>query len=65
MNIGFGQINYANEELKPPYMIWERSEGESFGLSIADFSTLNKPVIASKIGNNKGDFRHVELLGDK
>ncbi len=46
-------------------MIWGRSEGETFGLSIAEFSTLNKPIIASKIGHNKGDFRHVELLGDK
>lgn len=43
-------------------MLWARSDGETFGLSIAEFSTLNKPVIATK---NVTDKAHVHLLGDK
>jgi len=42
-------------------MLWARSGGESFGLSIAEFSIKNKPVIATKIG----DRAHVDFLGDK
>lgn len=42
-------------------MLWARSGGETFGLAIAEFSTLNKPVIAAPIG----DLAHVHLLGDK
>ena len=30
-------------------MIWARSDGETFGLSIAEFSICNKPVIAANI----------------
>ena len=42
-------------------MIWARSDGETFGLAIGEFSTLNKPVIAIKCG-----FRaHVNILGNK
>jgi hypothetical protein len=43
-------------------MLWARSEGETFGLSIAEFSTLNKPVIATQ---NVEDKAHVDLLGNK
>ena len=42
-------------------MLWARSEGETFGLSIGEFSTLNKPVIVMDIG----DRAHVHLLKDK
>lgn len=42
-------------------MIWARSDGETFGLAIAEFSIKNKPVIVTKVG----DLAHVELLGDK
>jgi hypothetical protein len=42
-------------------MLHARSDGETFGLAIAEFSTLNKPVIAMKIG----DLSHVHLLGEK
>ena len=41
-------------------MIWARSDGETFGLSIAEFSIRNKPIIATKIG----DLAHVLLLKD-
>jgi hypothetical protein len=41
-------------------MLWARQEGETFGIAIGEFSTLNKPVIAMKIG----DLSHVHLLGD-
>ena len=42
-------------------MLWARSDGETFGLSIAEFSVLNKPVLATNIG----DSAHVYYLGDK
>ena len=44
-------------------MIWGRSEGETFGLAIAEFSVKNKPVIATK--ENKTDPAHIHLLKDK
>ena len=40
-------------------MIWGRQEGETFGLAIAEFSFCNKPVIATKTG----DQAHVHYLG--
>ena len=43
-------------------MIHARLEGESFGLSIAEFSSLNKPVITT---TSKVDNAHIELLGEK
>ena len=43
-------------------MIWARTIGETYGLAIAEFSTKNKPVIASKVGFCQA---HVEYLGDK
>jgi hypothetical protein len=42
-------------------MLWARQDGETFGISIGEFSTLNKPVIAMAIG----DICHVHLLRDK
>lgn len=42
-------------------MLWARKEGETFGISIGEFSSKNKPVIAMKIG----DLCHVELLKEK
>ena len=43
-------------------MLWARMHGETFGLSIAEFSIKNKPVIC-KITNNEDE--HIRLLGDK
>jgi len=42
--------------------IWGRKDGETFGLSIGEFSTKNKPVIATK--ENINDIAHIELLKD-
>ena len=44
-------------------MLWARKSGETFGLAIGEFSTLNKPVIATKKGC--WDKAHIHLLGDK
>jgi FkbM family methyltransferase len=41
-------------------MIHARSDGETFGLAIAEFSSLNKPVITS-VSNI--DNSHIEILG--
>jgi len=43
-------------------MIHARLEGETFGLSIAEFSSCNKPVITSR---SLVDNAHIELLGEK
>jgi hypothetical protein len=48
-------------------MLWARNDGETFGLSIAEFSSKNKPVIATpniKI-NPKIDLAHFHFLKDK
>jgi hypothetical protein len=42
-------------------MIHGREAGETFGLSIAEFSIMNKPVITCPCG----DLEHVRILGDK
>jgi hypothetical protein len=42
-------------------MIHARSGGETFGLAIAEFSCMNKPVITCKLG----DLEHIQILGDK
>jgi hypothetical protein len=42
-------------------MLWGRSEGETFGLAIAEFSIKNKPVFCTAVG----DLAHIELLGEK
>ena len=43
-------------------MIHARIEGESFGLSCAEFSIRNKPVIT---WNGSSDRNHIEVLGEK
>ena len=42
-------------------MIHARDMGETFGLSIAEFSIKNKPIITC----NCGDLEHIKILGDK
>ena len=42
-------------------MIWGRSGGETFGLSIGEFSSRNKPVFCMDIGSRA----HINILGDK
>jgi hypothetical protein len=42
-------------------MIHARSDGETFGLSIAEFSIKNKPIITCPCG----DVEHILILGDK
>ena len=42
-------------------MIWGRSGGETFGLSIGEFSSRNKPVFCMDIGSRA----HVNILGEK
>jgi len=42
-------------------MIHARSMGETFGLSIAEFSSKNKPIITCRCG----DLEHIKILGDK
>ncbi len=52
-------------------MIWGRSGGETFGISIGEFSTLNKPIICTpvKIITEDGieiyNNNHIDILGDK
>jgi hypothetical protein len=43
------------------FMIHARSGGETFGLSIAEFSIKNKPIITCPCG----DLEHIQILGDK
>ena len=42
-------------------MIHARSEGETFGAAVAEFSISNKPVITC----NCGDLEHIRILGEK
>jgi FkbM family methyltransferase len=42
-------------------MLWGRSDGETFGLAISEFSIQNKPIIATK---NVVSTAHFEFLGD-
>lgn len=42
-------------------MLHARQRGESFGLSIAEFLSLNKPVLA---WNNGHDLNHIDMLKD-
>lgn len=43
-------------------MIWARYRGETFGLSIGEFSSKNKPVLCKK-GYEENE--HIRILGDK
>ena len=43
-----------------------RNGGESFGLAVAEFSTINKPVITTTWCTEQlCDMAHIEMLGDK
>jgi hypothetical protein len=42
-------------------MIHAREMGETFGLSVAEFSLKNKPIITS----TQGDIEHINILGEK
>lgn len=42
-------------------MLHARSEGETFGLAVAEFSAANKPVLSCKMG----DLEHLDILGKK
>jgi hypothetical protein len=42
-------------------MIHARQMGETFGLSVAEFSSKNKPIITCC----SGDLEHIKILGDK
>ena len=42
-------------------MLWARSDGETFGLAIGEFSSKNKPIICTAVG----DLAHVEFLREK
>mgnify|MGYP001352003075 CR=1 FL=1 len=42
-------------------MLWGRSGGETFGLSIGEFSSRNKPIFCMDIGSRA----HIRILGDK
>jgi beta-1,4-mannosyl-glycoprotein beta-1,4-N-acetylglucosaminyltransferase len=66
------QIIYINKIIDPiekvkfintcDVMIHARSDGETFGLAVGEFSSLNKPVITcvSNVDNS-----HIDILGDK
>jgi hypothetical protein len=66
------QIIYLNKIIDPYLkvkyintcncMIHARSDGETFGLAIAEFSSFNKPIITCR--SNK-DNCHLDILGDK
>lgn len=43
-------------------MLWARSDGETFGLAIGEFSSKNKPVFAT---DDVKDKTHVDILKDK
>ena len=43
-------------------MLWGRSDGETFGLSIAEFSVRCKPVFVTR---SAADNAHLDLLGDR
>lgn len=47
-------------------MLHARNGGESFGLSVAEFSSLNKPVLTTTWANVPlNDLAHVDMLGNK
>ena len=43
-------------------MLHARHDGETFGLSVGEFSIMNRPIITS---NKHGEQFHVKVLGDK
>jgi hypothetical protein len=55
-------LNYKTKFINTcDVMIHARQIGETFGLSIAEFSSKNKPIITC----NCGDLEHIKILGDK
>ena len=46
-------------------MIWARSDGETFGQAIAEFSIRNKPVFVTLCLKHPESNIHIKLLGDK
>lgn len=47
-------------------MLHARNGGESFGLSVAEFSSLNKPVLTTDwCSVHLNDLAHIEMLGQK
>jgi hypothetical protein len=42
-------------------MLHARSDGETFGLSVGEFSTMNKPIVTTTCGETA----HLDILGDK
>jgi hypothetical protein len=47
-------------------MLHARDNGETFGLAIAEFSVLNRPVITSTAHTDNGDARnHIDLLQER
>lgn len=46
-------------------MLWARPDGETFGLAIGEFSTMNKPIIATKLAGDRYNKAHVHILGNK
>lgn len=42
-------------------MLHARSDGETFGIAVGEFSSMNKPVITTR----SGDSAHIEILGSK
>jgi len=42
-------------------MLHARSDGETFGIAVGEFSSKNKPVITTRCGS----LAHLEILGDK
>jgi len=43
-------------------MLHARERGETFGLAIAEFSSMNKPIITY---SKSPERNHIEILGDK
>jgi hypothetical protein len=51
-------------------MLWGRSDGETFGLAVAEFSALGRPVFARRTGPGECAYvrdpnAHVDILGDR
>ena len=60
----------VNQDVKEQYfdtcdaMLHARSNGETFGLAVAEFSVRNKPVITQRWMRRYSDF-HLSILGKK
>jgi hypothetical protein len=56
---GYQKVKFINS---CDAMVWGRQGGECFGLAIGEFSSKNKPIIATKMCD---DTAHVHFLGNK